>query len=193
MRFLFVFNFPEMKEGILGLSIRNTTLFCNTLIIIKIFLTIDLLIKSDDFIVRNTNFFIYVFYTFKHSLQLMIFCLFLLFVNIITKKVKQLFFLFNFFVNLLLVNQLLITISLPITVFYGEKNKDNSIPFKIQRSFDLLFIYFSLWLIDILLYFPIWCYSIHLKKRNYKILDKTNDENKEEMELRVNYILQSKN
>jgi hypothetical protein len=187
MRFLFIFKFPQMKEGILGYTIRNTTLFCTTFLIIFNCLNLYRLSEAYSQFQKNSDFLLTILRLFYYLNYILILSLSILYVNIFTRKVKQLFFMFNFLVNLVLLLINIGNFSVGFNVYFNINN-NMTLSEKFLRHFELFFIFQTISLINSIIYFPVWSYSIILEKRDYKILDKTYEENKEIMELKMLHI-----
>jgi hypothetical protein len=186
MRYLFVFNFPPMKEGIIGLSIRYSTMIIILLFIIIKSVFILLLLSSYKNVHKYTTIQKFLYFNAFIIENINVFSLSLFYVNIFNRRCKILIIISNIINSICIWLYCIILIIFMFYLINESLEKNESFDLMIMKVFliiDICIYCFTIFMIDFFLYFPIWSYYFHTMKRNFEIVNRTYLENRQYMGL----------
>lgn len=182
MNFLIIFKVSAIKEGIFGMKIINTTILCVTLFLLISLMNIVIILDSKMLLLENRLYMNVIYYVYFISLIIKSLGLLMFYVNIFTKKFKQILSFSHFIIAVCVWINIFSVIATSINPLIlnrdEETESDNSQKTTVGRDYTFIFlqslhIFFALKMIamiDLLFYYPLYSYYSYIKTMQYKIL-----------------------
>ncbi len=188
MRFFFCCKLEPMREGIFGMTIRKTTLITIMFFLLIRSVSFLILYKSKFLELNKIEYVTILLNSYFYTNFFQVICLLFFYLNVYTRKFKQLAFCSYFFISFIIIINFLLCFGFSLNpimerlednwklIRKDEESNYSEIAFNIKVLNECFLIFFTMNIIvflDLILYFPIYSFYVYIKDKNYAILDKT--------------------